>query len=500
MAVIGIDLGTTYSAAAYVDDLGEPRIIPNRDGERITPSAILIQGGLTLVGTQAKDSARSAPNDVVQFVKRQMANPSWTFVSDTGDEFTSEQLSSFILKRLKEDAEAHLGEPVTGAVITVPAYFDDAPRTATRHAGEIAGLTVLHVFNEPTAAALSFGLDQGFRGTALVFDLGGGTFDVSLVRVTEGLFEVIATDGDRNLGGFDWDNQLMDLVARAVAEEGGPNLLDGGMLEADLRQKCELAKKSLSSLETARIFTSSEGQSFNTAISRSQFEEATHHLLSTAEAITEGMVADAGLLWTDLDEVVMVGGSTRMPMVAEMIIGLSGRAPSTAAHADESVALGAAIRASMFEAEGDDTLSPNATRIEDVTSQGLGVLALDEAGRLANTVLIPHNSKVPATRREHFSTVSDQQRQLRLEVTVGDESERDYVKVIHEEPLQIPPYPAGAPIEVRMSFDIDGTIHIEVFDLTANVSLGEVELDRPSNLEPSEVKELAKQTETREIF
>ncbi|MCP3877296.1 MAG: Hsp70 family protein [Sulfitobacter sp.] len=507
---IGIDLGTTYSAIAAVNDLGQAEILLNREGERITPSVVLLQDDMTMVGTQAKRSAPTAPDDVVQFVKRQMGEPAWRFIASSGEEYTSEQISAFILKRLKEDAELALGEDVTEAVVTVPAYFDDARRTATKHAGVIAGLTVPHVLNEPTAAALSFGLDTDFSGTVLVFDLGGGTFDATLLRISDEFFDVIATDGNRNLGGFDWDNALMKIVDDAVQSEGGPSLLDAGALEADLRDKAETAKRTLSNLPQARIFVSADGRNHNISISRDQFEDATSHLVSTAEAIADGVLSDGGSSWQEIDQVLLVGGSTRMPMVRELVERLFGRAPSMAVNPDEAVALGAAIRGHLFgleQAEGSGDLLPELAggklpTISDVTSQGLGVVARNPSnGRMENTILIPHNSKVPTfpPHRDLFSTIDDNQTFLQLQVTEGDETDLDYVQIIHEEPISIPPYPAGSPIEVVMSYDIDGTIHVEVIDLTAQKTLGEVELDRPSNLDAEQVAEHRRDMERKQV-
>lgn len=486
--IVGIDLGTTYSAMASINELGRPEILVNREGERITPSVVLFQGDLTQVGSQARRSAPTAPDDVVQLVKRQIGNPDWRFTSNTGADYTAEQVSAIILKRLKEDAEVVLGEAVTDAVVTVPAYFDDARRKATQDAGTIAGLNVRRILNEPTAAALSFGLAESYRGTVLIYDLGGGTFDVTVLRIDPTLLDVLSTKGDRNLGGFDWDNRLMRLLNDRVQAAGGPDVFDDELLTAELRDKAESAKRTLSSLEEARLFLTADGRNFNLSVTRAEFEAATEDLLSMTEVIVDEAIEEAGLSWSDVDRVLLVGGSTRMPMVPNLVQRLSGRAPDRSINPDEAVALGAAIQGQIL-AEADGTgesalagCSNAAPAIADITSQSLGVVALDDAGVPTNSVIIPSNSKIPAQHAGVYCTVADSQTQLHIQVTEGDDPDLSFVQVIHQEPLGIPPYPKGALIEVVMSYDVDATVHVEVRDLTAGATLGEIELDRPSNL------------------
>lgn len=506
--IVGFDLGTTYSAVAHVNASGQPEIIPNREGERITPSVIFFQGDLAQVGTQAKRSAVTSPNDVVQFVKRQMGNPAWKFVTEAGELFTAEQLSAIILKRLKEDAEIFLGDEVTDAVVTVPAYFDDARRKATMDAGAIAGLDVKRVINEPTAAALSYGLDVSYTGTVMVFDLGGGTFDVTLMRISPDEFDVIGTQGDRNLGGFDWDNRIIQLFAEQIAEAGGPDIFDDDSLLAEARDRAETAKRTLSNLPEARAFMSIDGSNHTLTVTRDEFESATKDLMRRAEVIVEEVLEDAGLDWTAVDELLLVGGSTRMPMVVELLERLSDVPMSRKVHPDEAVALGAAVQAHLVAQQGSTSellpalvgTSDDGPRISDVTSQGLGVAALDERQVLVNTIMIPHNTKVPAKVTERFFTVRDHQTEVELQVTEGDEEDLEYVSIIHQEPLKIPPHPRESPIEVVMAYDIDATIHIEVVDLTTNESLGEVELDRPSNLEPRQVAEMTAEMQQMEVY
>jgi molecular chaperone DnaK len=494
---IGIDLGTTFSAAAFVNGNGRPEIVRNREGETITPSVVLFQGDSPLIGTMAKRSAAMAPDDVVQFVKRQMGDPVWRFTTSSGVEYTAEQVSGVILKRLKEDAELALGRPCPDAVITVPAYFDDARRRATTDAGTIAGFNVLRVLNEPTAAALAYGLDEMQAGTCLVYDLGGGTFDVTVMRIADGVFDVLSTTGDRNLGGFDFDNALMRWINQQVLDQGGPDLLDDDRLDADLRDKCEMAKRMLSTTPQARVFTSASGRNFQIQVTREQFESLTADLLRRTHDMMDEAMEDAHLSYADIDRVLLVGGSTRMPMVGELVARVTAKQPELAVNPDEAVALGAAIQAEIVAAESrgqaPGLASGQPLVVRDVCSQSLGVVAVeDKMGRLVefNSVIIPHNSKIPHKRSEMYQTVQDNQTQLEIAVTEGDDRDIKYVTVVGKSLLKIPPYPAGAPVEVIMSYDIDAVIHVEVVDRTTNQHLGEFEIDREANLDQAQVKQM----------
>lgn len=491
MTAVGIDLGTTYSAVAVLRPTGEPQILPNRDGEDITPSVVLIQavgdGDEPLVGTMAKHSAASAPDDVVQFVKRHMGDPSWRFDSASGDSYTAEEVSAIILKRLKVDAELALGEPVVDAVITVPAYFDDARRTATKHAGKIAGLNVLRVLNEPTAAALSFGLDTSAEGTVLVYDLGGGTFDVTLMRIDDGEFDVLGTDGDRNLGGFDFDNRLIEYIAEKVQGEGGPDLLDDPAQVAALREKAEMAKRSLTTVAATTVHISAGDRPYRVRVERSEFERITADLLRRTEDLTELVLEDAGTNWSQVDHVLLVGGSTRMPMVRALVERLAGKQADRSIHPDEAVALGAAIQAAVEQSSsgGADLaiLDGKPLVVGDVTSQSLGVITVaDDLRTQINTIVIPRNTKIPAKLSQDLQTIRDNQTALDVEVTQGDDTNPEYVVVVGSKTLPIPPYPAGAPVRVTYAYDIDQTIFVELTDLTTRQSLGTFELDRLANL------------------
>jgi molecular chaperone DnaK len=489
---IGIDLGTTYSSAAVVRN-GRPELLTNRDGDALTPSVVLFGDDQVLVGAMAKRSAAAMPDDCVQFVKRHMGDPHWRFIDSRDKEYSPEELSGLILRRLAEDASMALGEEVRDVVVTVPAYFDDARRTATRQAGEIAQLNVLRLINEPTAAAVAYGLDQGEAGTVFVYDLGGGTFDVTILRASGTEFEVVATDGDRNLGGFDFDNELMRHVAGAVQEQGGPDLMDDPVAQADLRDRCEIAKRTLTTMPSATVVTSAGGRSYTVKVSRDEFEAASRHLLERTEVIAEGVLDDAGLSWRHVDQVLLVGGSTRMPMVRELVRRLSGATPEARINPDEAVSLGAALLADQVSAERAGVAPDMKVRlsIQDVTSQSLGTTALDDRNVRRNVVMIPRNTKIPCKREDVFFTMVPDQRFVLVDITEGEGEDPEYVAKLIEREIPLPAgLPDAAPIKHIMSYDIDGLVHLELFDETNGRHLGEVELDRPLNLDRSDVERM----------
>lgn len=488
---IGIDLGTTYSAVAITNDEGIPEILPNSEGKNTTPSVVLFPdtdgGEEPLVGEMAKRAAAQAPLDVVQFVKRQMGNPDWRFVSSNGNSYSAEEISAIILKKLRADAELALGESVTDAVITVPAYFDDARRVATRQAGRIAGLNVLRVLNEPTAAAISYGLNNEANGTILVYDLGGGTFDVTIMSVNDGNFDVLATDGDRNLGGFDFDNRIIeDCIHQMEAEGAGSGLNGDDDLMGDLREKAELAKISLSTIKQATILVSYNGKTYKLRITREHFEEITSDLLNRTRDMVENTLEAAGKSWHDIDRVLLIGGSTRMPMVREMMARLSGKSYELSVNPDEAVALGAAVQASLCTSEEETTKLPIV--VNDVTSQALGVIMLDSVtNQDYNCVVIPRNTRIPAKWNTSGCTVVDNQRSVNVQVTQGDDPDVRYCVIIGSKEIPLPPYPKGAPLTITYAYDIDQTVYVEVFDDTAKRSLGTFEVDRPNNMDENEI-------------
>lgn len=492
--VIGIDLGTTYSAVAYINEHGKAEILPNREGDRTTPSVVLFDGDTSVVGILAKQSAVAQKFNVCQFVKRQMGEENWRFVTENDRQYTSEEVSALILRRLKEDAEAALNCEINDAVITVPAYFNDAQRKSTQDAGRIAGLNVLGVINEPTAAALSYGLDHGQDQTIMVYDLGGGTFDVTIMRSSKGEIEVIATGGDKNLGGFEWDNALMNFLNDKFQMEGGRDLCADSSCEQDLRDKAENAKRHLSSRDSTKVFLSAEGKHVSVPVLRDDFERITAHLIDRTQSLTEMTLEDAKLTWSHIDKVLLVGGSTRMKAVTSLIERISGKKPSAELHPDEVVAEGAALYAGLVRRASDKGSSSRLdgipdVKISDVNSHSLGTLALNgQTGELSNSIILPKNTSIPTRMSRVYNTVDDNQTRILIRVTEGEDIDPEYVRILGEGLIAIPPYPKGAQVEVFFQYDNCGIIHVTVVDLTANQSLGELHIQRKSNLTDAEVQ------------
>jgi len=357
------------------------------------------------------------------------------------------------------------------------------------------------VINEPTAAAVSFGVEHDFNGTVLVYDLGGGTFDVTLLAIQDGKFDILRTDGDKNLGGFDFDNAIIEWIKAEFAERTGAVVDD----DAQLRDRAEQAKHRLSQAERAPIFVSAAGRNERLILERGTFEQIVESLLAKTEMLVEEVVEDAGLSFAAIDKVLLVGGSTRMPMVPAMLTRLTGRAPDQSVHPDEAVAKGAAIVAGL---RGDGAPQPAPTpvtpsghtlAIDDVVSHGLGVVIVDDRGREINSVIFPANTKIPDRKSELYSTTSENQTALHVQVTEGDEEDLRYVRKLGDSTLRIPQYPRGAPIEVVFSCDIDGILHIEVIDRIADESLGEFEIDRASNLDQGEIDRMREAVDRLEI-
>jgi molecular chaperone DnaK len=400
------------------------------------------------------------------------------------------------MKRLKEDAETFLNELITDAVITVPAYFDDAQRKATQDAGRIAGLNVLRIINEPTAAALAYGLDKlHMKQTILVYDLGGGTFDVTIMRLNPDGLRVLATGGAKNLGGFDWDNCIMNYLNEEFKKMGGIDLLDDPVLEQDLRDKAEIAKKNLSRLDSTQVFLSANGVNARITLTRQKFEESTSHLLRQTQTIMQFVLEDAGLQWKDIDRVLLVGGSTRMKAVPAMIERVTGIRPSLDVNPDEVVSMGAAIQGMIIykklgKHDLDDSADFPTINVQDVNSHSLGVVAVDDRrDRDVNSIVLKKDTVIPAKASGYFKTSVDQQTQLHIQVTEGEDTELDYVKIVGEAIINLPSYPKGAPLEVIFEYDSDGIIHVSVIDVTAGKLLGELDIDRKSNLTEEEVQQ-----------
>lgn len=496
--VAGIDLGTTFSAIAVVNKHGKAEIIANREGERITPSVVLFDNETPLVGSMAKRSAVASPDNVVQFVKRQMGNPSWKFPTESGQVFSAEDISAIIIKRLKEDAELILGEAIDDAVITVPAYFDDAQRKATQDAGRIAGFNVLRIINEPTAAALAYGIDKTEqKQTILVFDLGGGTFDVTIMRLGEGGIDVVATGGNRNLGGFDWDNAIMNFLNEQFKQQGGSDLFDNPTLQQDLRDKAEIAKKTLSSRDKTSVFLSAGGKTVSITITLAEFEQITESLLKKTASIMEFVLEDGGLQWTEIDKILLVGGSTRMKAVPALIEKVTGKKPSMEVNPDEVVAMGAALQGILLQIkEGKADLVERESfplvEINDVCSHSMGVVSHDEMGLPHNSIVLNKNTAYGTKVSDVFATLSDRQTALDVQVTEGEDTDIRHVKIVGGAEVSIPPYPKGAPVEIFFEWNLDGMLNVTVFDRTSNRQLKEIKIKR-EGLNERQVEEKKKQ-------
>lgn len=497
--VVGIDLGTTFSAIARVTNEGEAEIITNRDGERTTPSVVMFEEGSVVIGEQAKDNSITDPDEVCQFVKRQMGNKDFSFDASETQKYTAEDISAMILKRLKEDAEAYCSEKIDGAVITVPAYFDDAQRKATQDAGKIAGLNVIGTINEPTAAAIAYchGHDD-VDGNIMVYDLGGGTFDITIMKLSENLnkIDILATTGDRNLGGFDFDNVIMTKVMKEFQDKYQIDLEDDDEACQQLRIKAEATKKALSSRPKAMISIASQGKVLKTQVTREEFNEKIKGYLDRTKTFMEIAMEDAKLKWSDLSKIILVGGSTRIPAVQEMIKEATGIEPSHELNPDEAVALGAAYYADSRNSKenGTESKANRIIKVTDVNSHSLGVIATDPITKQDKvSFIIKRNTPLPAIGEDEYRTMYDNQKGIYIRVVEGEDEDPEDDRIIGTSELKMgTPRPKGSPIGVHMEYDEDGIVHVRVKDLVDNTDLGEMRITRDANLTDSDVSKKAK--------
>ena len=489
--IIGIDLGTTNSCVAVMEG-GEPVVIANSEGARTTPSVVSFQAnGERLVGQVAKRQAITNPDHTIISIKREMGTDHKTHIDDK--EYSPQEISAMILQKIKADAEAYLGEPVTQAVITVPAYFNDAERQATKDAGRIAGLEVLRIINEPTAASLAYGLDKTDHSEKIfVYDLGGGTFDVSILELGDGVFEVLSTNGDTKLGGDDFDNKVMDYIAETFKAENGIDLRNDKMALQRLKEAAEKAKIELSSSMQTNInlpFITADAtgpKHINLDLTRAKFNELTHDLVQRSIEPMKKALADAGLSISQIDKVILVGGSTRIPAVQEAVKNFTGKEPSKGVNPDECVAVGAAIQAGVLTGEVKDVL------LLDVTPLTLGI---ETMGGIA-TPLIERNTTIPAKKSQVFSTAADGQTSVEIHVVQGERQMAADNKTLGRFTLSgIAPAPRGIPqIEVTFDIDANGIVKVSALDKGTGKEAN-ITITASTNLSDEEVEKAVKEAE-----
>ena len=502
--VVGIDLGTTFSAIAHIDAYGKPQIIPNTETERITPSVIFFDGTNVVVGTVAKNSAVAEPEKIVDFVKREMGKPKDQFHREFGGkDYSAEELSALIIRKLKGDAEKYLDQPITDAVITVPAYFNDAERTSTITAGQLAGLNVLQIINEPTAAALAYGLDKLDEDhTVFVFDLGGGTFDVTIMRILDHKIEMLATNGDHRLGGKDWDDVIVNLIAEEFDRLHGENPLLDLHSYQDLHIRALAAKIQLSSRNSTTIVYHHGGKSVKLTLTRKEFEKRTRHLVEKCKTICEMVMQEAKLKWDKIDKILLAGGMTRMPMMRAMIAGFSSVPLIDHVNPDEVVARGAAIQGilSMLNEEnvsGNKVLDETVRRqfssldgglieVTDITSHTLGVVLWDEK-QLQEYVfpMIRKMTPVPAVIKNSFGTADANMQRAVVKVVEGESTVPGECTPLGVCDIVLPPYlPKGSPVKLTYQYNANQVLEV---DVEAAGNRAKVTIDRNTGLAPEDV-------------
>lgn len=491
--VIGIDLGTTNSVVAVMEG-GEPTVITNTEGSRLTPSVVgFSKTGERLVGQLAKRQAVSNPENTISSIKRHMGE-NYT-VDIQGKKYTPQEISAMILQKLKEDAESYLGEKVTQAVITVPAYFNDGQRQATKDAGKIAGLDVLRIVNEPTAAALAYGLDKGGDGKILVFDLGGGTFDVSILELGDGVFEVKATNGNTHLGGDDFDNKVMEWMISEFKKETGIDLSQDKMAEQRLKEAAEKAKIELSTVLSTNInlpFITADAtgpKHLDLTLTRAKFNELTEDLVQATMEPTKKAIADSGYTIDEIDKIILVGGSSRIPAVQDAIKSILGKEPSKGVNPDECVAIGAAIQAGVLVGDVKDVL------LLDVTPLSLGIETLGGVF----TKIIDRNTTIPTSGSQVFSTAVDNQPSVDVHVLQGErEMAADNKTLGRFELTGIPAAPRGVPrIEVTFNIDANGIVNVSAKDLGTGKEQ-KITIKSSSGLDKSEIDRMVKEAAAHE--
>lgn len=545
---VGIDLGTTISAAAYIGPNGKPRIIPNKEGERLTPSAVFFDRDTVVVGTEAKNQRFLHEKNYVSFAKRDLGNRQVAYEIQN-DKYSPEEISAFVLKKMKQDIEDKTGEEILGAVITVPAYFTDAQRIATEQAAAIAGVKVLSLINEPTAAALAYGITKcGAKAQhILVYDLGGGTFDVSIMRIANENIEILSTMGAPKLGGYDFDEKIYEWFKKEAAGQGvsidrDPQAKKKVFIEA------ERVKKLLSSQDSAEMKLAAEGKEVRAVLSRVDFENWIEPLIFTTTALMQGAMDEANLDYSMLDKILLIGGSTRIPLVSQMIEEETEITPVMEVNPDEAVAVGAAYHAVNVVKEtamkaaavtaktqmgfmpgnhteqpmsGNQTVTkkprsnyaepvvidtnnlPPATKqytFQDRTSHGIGVVARDpKTKENINVVLVKKNTLVPSKGKMDFITNSENQTELELQVTQGEDRELQYTTIIGKSRLKLKPRPKGSPIRIIIGCDKDFVTRIQVLDMVDKTNLGEMVIERTANLTDNQVKETKKKISKLDI-